>query len=258
MDDSPVASDDARELRELRARAYSADSDIQQDPVALARLAELEDRRVESAGLTGRSDVDVDDSTNAIADAASSDAAPPSAASSTQPEPTSSIGRSPDSSRWQRMTSTRSGRTRLAVGAGVTAVVILWGAMWLFEPHPDATLRLTATEADSEALALMRNADALWEIDGSTLKSYEEYRGVEPWSGVDDVGNPCLILVDRSAASVLGMACTPQEGDLMVDIGVWPSLDPDFSEGLPDGSIIRFHHGGDTVDAYLVTAPAAD
>jgi len=222
------------------------------------RLAELEDRRVESAGLTGRSDVDVDDSTDAIADAASSDAAPPSAASSTQPEPSSTIGRSPESSRWQRMTSTRSGRARLAVGAGVTAVVILWGAMWLFGPHPDATLRPTATEADGEAAALMRNANALEFIDESTLESFEEYRGVEPWSGVDDVGNPCLLLVDRSAARVLGMACTPQEGDLIVDIGVWPSEDPDFSEGLPDGSIIRFHHDGDTVDAYLITAPAAD
>ena len=156
------------------------------------------------------------------------------------------------------MTSTRSGRARLAVGAGVTAVVILWGAMWLFGAHPDATLRLTANEADSEIADLLMNANALEFIEASTLRSYEEYRGVEPWSGVDDVGNPCLLLVDRSAARVLGMACTPQEGDLIVDIGVWPSEDPDFSEGLPDGSIIRFQHDGDTVDAYLITAPAAD
>jgi hypothetical protein len=257
MDDSPVASDDARELHELRARAYSPDSDIVQDPVALARLAELEDRRLEGAVLTRRSDVDLDASTSAVAAAVSSDAARLSAAASTEAEAASKMARSPNSSRWQRMTSTGSGRVRLAVGAGVTAVVILWGGMWLLGPHPDATLRLTATEADREAVALLMNANSLWEIDPSTLKSYEEYRGVELWSGVDDVGNPCLLLFDRSAASLLGMACAPQ-GDLIVDIGVWPSLDPDFAAGLPDGSIIRFHHDGDTVDAYLITAPDTD
>ena len=49
MDEAPTSPDLERELRDLRARAYGPDSDIQDDPVALARLAELEARRARGA-----------------------------------------------------------------------------------------------------------------------------------------------------------------------------------------------------------------
>ena len=39
---SASLSPDENELRELRARAYGPNADIQSDPVALARLSELE------------------------------------------------------------------------------------------------------------------------------------------------------------------------------------------------------------------------
>ena len=32
----------------------------------------------------------------------------------------------------------------------------------------------------------------------------------------------------------------------------------DFADGLPDGSIIRFHHRGNSVDAFVHPAPETD
>jgi len=53
-----------------------------------------------------------------------------------------------------------------------------------------------------------------------------------------------------------GPNCVPPEVDHFADIGA--PLRGDDSPGLPEGSIIRFHHRGETVDVFLYPAPAVD
>ena len=66
------------------------------------------------------------------------------------------------------------------------------------------------------------------------------------------------MLVDRPTRSVDGANCVPPWIDLFADVGAWPLLGNDYVEGLPDGSIIRFHYSGDTVDVFLYPASKAD
>ncbi|MGI9824251.1 hypothetical protein [Agromyces sp. Marseille-Q5079] len=261
MDGPPIVPDDERELRELRARAYGREPDILDDPVGLARLAELEDRRVAKAAsrVEGEASTEVEPSPHAEPPGDSSHLERPTAGRSRDSEPPATGG---PSATWcrRRMASKRSRPIWLGAGAGVAVVAIVWGVSWLREPRPTAALASTADRADEEVLALVAEYIPLLDIDTTTLASYETYRGVEPWSARDEFDNPCLVLIDRSADAVLEAACTPEEGQLIADIAAWPASGPAFAfaEGLPDGSIIRFRHRGDTVDAFLIIAPGGD
>jgi hypothetical protein len=101
---------------------------------------------------------------------------------------------------------------------------------------------------------LVRNSGPI-DIDLSTLESFETFHGVEPWSAVDDYDNPCLILIERSTQRLVEAQCTPPEADLMADFGTWPAYEFDIGDTLPDGSIVRFHHRGDTVEVFVHPAP---
>jgi len=247
--DQPLSAPDAgRELRDLRARAYGPDADIQDDPAALARLAELEARHARAAAPP-----EVEES--APTDAAHIDLGEgevidvrPSPASESSPREAAG------DSRLRQLTSSRSGRIWLGAAAGIAIVAIAYGVTWAFGPHPDATLWPTTVEPDTQVLSLMLDAD----IDLSTLEAYEPFHGVEPWFAVDDYGSPCLMIVERSTNALLEAHCTPREAELFADIGAWPAVDADFAEGMPDGSIIRFHYRGNAVDAFVHPARETD
>ena len=250
MDGPPIPADDERELRELRARAYGRDADLFDDPVGLARLAELENRRAAQATAAR---IDGEAASRAEAEVPPDAALPPDAAPSATGRPSAASG-------WRRVVSERSREIWLGAGAGVVVVAIGWGVAWLGEPRPTATLSSTAGRADEEVLALVAEPAGWFDIDTTRLRAYETYRGVEPWSARDEFGNPCLLLIDRAADEVLEAACTPQEVRLIADIGAWPAdvSDYAFAEGLPDGTVIRFQHRGDTVDVSLIIAPGGD
>lgn len=140
-----------------------------------------------------------------------------------------------------RVTRERWIRIGLATGTAAAVVVGGYAITWLVQPRPEATLRA----ADGPASAVAR----LLGVDASSLTSYESFRGVRPWSALDSFGNPCLFLIEHS--TLLWEECVPREGELMADIGAWPALAPDFAAGLPDGSVIRFHYRGNTVDVFV-------
>lgn len=151
--------------------------------------------------------------------------------------------RDPAVSGWRRVLQSRWGLLSIAAAIGLA---IAYGAGWLLGPHPDATLRPT----DASPLASMDDylGDALVEIDRTTFEPYEMFRGLQPWSATDKLGNPCLIIVEPATGSAPGRACTPAGADLLVDVGAWPAEDGSFAEGLPDGTVLRFQLRGHDVD----------
>jgi hypothetical protein len=117
------------------------------------------------------------------------------------------------------------------------------------QPRPNAILHPVADEADDAVFKTLRYLGA--DADESTIRGYQPYGGVEPWFHVDRRGYQCLMIIKRSASGVDGVNCVPPGVDLFADTGAWPLWGQDLIGGLPDGSIVRFHYRGDSVDVFL-------
>ncbi|WP_248761610.1 hypothetical protein [Pseudarthrobacter sp. SSS035] len=261
MDPSSSRSDAERELDELRRRAYGPHPDIQSDPAALARLAELEAARTASPrAATPGTDV----TAPAAAPGSGSVAHPtwtrivdewPDSTTSIVAE--SRIG--PTSSIWRRLTATRVRRYSFIAGALAVFLAGVFTVAWIVRPHPDATLHPVADEADVVVLSMLEFLSTLefpWgEAAGqSSFRGYQQYRGVEPWFFVDGRGYRCFMLISRSGPFVDGANCVPPGVDLFADIGGDSLSADDGMEDLPNGSIVRFHYRGDSVDVFLYPA----
>lgn len=256
MDTSSPPSGAERELDELNRRAYGPHPDIQNDPAALSRLTELETARTESP-LTGV-DTETGGHTEAsdgepAADAVwtESEADRPDAAAGFAPLVASSEGPLRTFSHRLIGTSAR----RLVAGALVALVALAYTVAWLVRPHPDATLRPIADGADDLVLLMTEIVGAQ---DPSSMRGYQTYRGYEPWFFVERQGWQCLMLVHVASRHVEGGNCVPPEVDLFADTDEWPFFGKDSVEDLPDGSIIRFHYRGDSVDVFRYPGSAAD
>ena len=250
MPEGRAPFEDELELRALHARAYGPDPDIQNDPAALARLIELEAARAEAASPAAAEVVPAEPASGLPVPAASDDRA----GLGQTPEPPSRPEPAARSSLVRRLTSSPSRLVGMATVAGVAVLAVVYGVATLLGPRPDATLSTTGATVDDLLVGLVRNSGPI-DIDLSTLESFDTFLGVEPWSAVDDYGNPCLILIERSRQRLVEAQCTPPEADLMADFGAWPAYEYDFGDRLPDGSIVRFHHRGDTVEAFVHPAP---
>ncbi len=248
-------SDAESELNSLRARAYGPDPDIDADPAARARLVELEAAHV--AGMVARSGADLgatpaaDASRTAapITAAPAADQVAPAADVMDDGRPVAASGGS-GRSLLRRAIATRTRRVSFIVG--LIVAVLVYAVTWLLGPHPDATLRPTAGEADP-ALIMLMGAIGL-DADVSTLREYQSYREVEPWSVVAADGSLCLMAVAPSRTGIFTTQCVPPEAELYNDLVAWPIWDDDFTKGLPDGSVIRFHLHNNVVDVFLYPA----
>ena len=246
---SSLPSDAERELDELRRRAYGPHPDIQADPDALARLRELEAARAESppAGVhaeTGRLAAAMDD--EPAADAAWTSADPPDWAA----------GEGSPPSLWQRLTSKWGRRLSFLAGALVALVALVYTVAGLIGPRPDVSLHPIPDEADAVVLSMLGFLEA--DFDPTSLRGYQTYRGFQPWFYREIPGTNCLLLIDRSTGTVDGANCVPPGVDLFSDVGQWPLQGKDYTEGLPDGSIIRFHYGGNSVDVFVYPTSIID
>jgi hypothetical protein len=238
MNETAMPSPDDKELRDLRARAYGLDPDIQDDPVALARLVELE-----AAHLGGEKSPEPAET---AAEAVLVVAAPTRSAETTEEVRPRSF--------WQAVKSTSNGRRWLLGGSVVLVVAILYAVSWFAPQRPETTLQPTALKADDATLRALSFAP-LAEVDTETLRGYEPYRGVRPWIAENAQGSRCLMAI--SGNILWGIRCTPGEAELMLDLNVSP-LDPaPYSEGLADGTVIRFRVNGDSVEAYVYPPPTA-
>ena len=261
MDPSAPRSDAERELDELRRRAYGPHPDIQSDPAALVRLAELEAART---AIT-RPATGIEVSAPAVAQDSGSVShstwtrsidEKPGSATSIAPVAESRIGSM--SSTWRRLTATRARRYSFVAGALAVFLAGVFAVTWIATPHPAATLHPISDEADSDVRTMLEFLSTLefaWgEAAGqSSFRGYQQYRGVEPWFFVDGRGFQCFMLISRSGPTVDGANCVPPGVDLFADIdGDFLSTDEGMTD-VPNG-IVRFHYRGDSVDVFLYPA----
>jgi hypothetical protein len=252
MDSSSVPSDAARELAELRARAYGPDADIQTDPAALARLRELEasrlprppergDDEADAPAASGARDPDVEP---AVTHGGVTGEAGPAISADAAIE-------APSRLRSGRTAATRAGRAGVVVGAVAGALAVGYAVDWFVGPHPDATLRPVTDTASSVALAMIGFLEA--QPDPSTIHGYDSFRGIEPWFFKNEQGFHCFMLI-TGPATVDGANCVPPGVDLFADVMPGRQLVDEDTEPLPAGSIIRFHYRDDRVDVYVYPA----
>lgn len=255
MDASSLPPEAMRELAELRRRAYGPHHDIEDDPTALARLTELEARRdarsVEGAG-TDESIASWEGAPDAAFAWSGSDAERPDSTADIA-TPAASFGAS-SRSLWHRTTATRARRSWLLAGLGIT-LGLAYTVEWL-RPDPDATLHQIADEGDEVVFSILNRLEA--DVNRSSIRGYEPYEGLEPWFSMNGRGMHCFMIIDRSARTVDGANCVPPGIDLSADIGAWPLLGGSPAAGPPDGSIIRFHYRGNSVDVFRYPASEAD
>ena len=156
----------------------------------------------------------------------------------------------------RRVTATPVRRASLLIGSiAVIVIASVYAVTWLNEPHVDATLHPSGLQA-GRIPSLMRAIG--FDADVSLLRGYERYRGIEPWSFINPEGYQCLMAVDRYRTGVFNTQCVPPGTDLFVDLGAWPEFSDDYAEGLPDGSLIRFHLREAEVDVFLYPASEPD
>ena len=252
MGETPSSADAERELNALRARAYGPNADIHNDPVALARLSEMESARLatEAAPTSAEpaavaADLPVSTVAGAAADVAVAETGPPKISAG---EPRRSL--------WRRATATRSRSVWLVTGAVVVVLALTWTIDRLLSPRPDSTLAPMAEEADGQILDLV---DVAQTLDTSTLRGYEAYRGLEVWFARIEEGLDCLLAIERVSDSIITANCAPREAELRLEVGGYPESDEvHYEDGLTPGSVIRFTLNGDTMDVFLFPAAASE
>ena len=254
MDASLPPSDDRRELDELRRRAYGRHPDVPIDRAALARLMALEASRTASESDSADTEPAAVAARAADADGITSDADPPDAAVTVSPG--SGSGRDSPRTRWRRLTGTPARRSWLAAGALLGVLALVNAAVGLVGPHPDATLHRVETEADSLVITLLGFLGP--DAERSSIRGYESYRGFQPWFSREKNGLQCFMIVKRSTRSVDGATCVPRGVDLFAEVGAWPVVDLGLGDDLPDGSIVRFHYRGESVDVFVYPASEVD
>jgi hypothetical protein len=274
MDATAQTPDLTRELDELRRRAYGPDGDIADDPVAEARLRELEKvlrpaAATPSAPADGRADVPVEAgplregvwSEHAAPD---SDDVPPhgdegvAAEAGGRPAPAGDADEAkPGASIWTKR------RRRIAVlalaGAVVVGVVIGWAATALSQPRPTTSLSLVdrspnVGSREAELVSFLGSAG----VTPVSLIRFASYGHVEVWGARTEAGADCLLVTGPGSQMIFhGLNCTPAGLTQEVDLQSTPGFETMLPHPLPGGSVVRFVRDGDSVDVWTAVAPAS-
>jgi hypothetical protein len=251
-----VAADDvARELNDLRARAYGPKPDIEADPAAMSRLIELEAAHtaaVSFVSATASADHHTSGGTPRYAPAAG-DAPEGSPPPKAEPMIPTTSGEGSGRPAWHRATLLRS-RVWFVVGAVLVVATLIYAAIWLLTPHPDATLHPTAAEPDNSGIQEL-TAD-VGDPDISTLRHFEPYREIAVWSVDNGSGDICLLAWDRGGGSGrFEFQCLPPAVELALHMPVVAEQGDSFGEWLADGSVISLHLRENTVDVFVHPPP---
>jgi hypothetical protein len=256
-----VAADDAsRELNDLRARAYGPESDIEADPAAMSRLIELEAAHIAAvtpvsatASADHRTAGTAQMSAPAPGDAAEG-SPPPKSEPKSEPMTPPTSGEGPGRPTWHRATLLRS-RLWFIAGSVVIVATLVYAAIWLLSPHPDATLHPAADEEDN---SVIREVTAnVGDPDISTLRHFERYREIAVWSVDNGSGDTCLLAWDRGGRSGrFEFQCLPAAVELALHMPVVAEGGDGFGGWLAEGSVISLHLREDTVDVFIHPPPA--
>jgi hypothetical protein len=224
VDASPMPPEFARELDALRRRAYGLGADIEDDPVALRRLARLEAALHEPQELS-------------------------------DPVLQAAVLRAPV----QLKPPVRENRHPIPIGriaATIVAILaVVWGADALLRPLSDDVLAASRATAQ-ERQDLIDEVDlASFGMVGARLQPFAEYRDLSVWSAMSEAGLTCL-LVRADGAGVFQVGCTPAPLEPSIDLTVGLDVHPHLVGDLPLGSVVRFVLRGDDVDVW-VAEPSA-
>lgn len=221
------------ELTALRARAYAADADIGADPVAVARLAELEELHA-AAALAGAREP-----TALAASAAGARAVL---------LPRSGDGDAVRVGWWRR---TRAGAFLAGAAVATAVVAALAGWMLWSAPRPDLTLRATGAAPSDQILRLTDYARRQLVVK-STLEGYEPALGLEVWSARSALGNDCLLVFEPVTDDLLAVGCVPPPALPLVEIHDVPVAWMErWTERFPAGTAVRFQQTADAVDVWI-------
>ncbi len=128
--------------------------------------------------------------------------------------------------------------------------VLTYTATWLLVPRPDATLRVTGTEADPLVLRLLDGAGI--GANGSTFRQFQPYHGIDVWYFEHSVRPwECLVVLDSGHSGRFDSRCDPRGAELILHQWVGDG----FADWLPDGSVVSFHLRDDTVAVFLHPPP---
>ena len=191
-----------RELDALRRRAYGPGADIERDPQALRRLAQLE-----AAAHAGADPVSAGEGAGA-----------------TEPNRRAERGGS---------VSFKSAATVLAA---IIAIVIAASTL----PVSPANVVLTpARLSGQDRQDLIDEVDLLsLGMQGAQLRAYERFDDLAVWSAADPRGTACLLV--QHADEALRVVCASEPLLPALDLRVGDAVQPDEVGHLPIGSSIRF------------------
>jgi len=219
------------ELTALRARAYGVDADIDADPVAVARLAELEELHAASAARTAQGSDELDGRGRT---------------QRTTPAAADISGARP---RWWRRTRAGAFLAGVAVAAATALAVAGW-MLWT-APRPDATLHPTGLAPSEQVLRLTDYARRQM-VEKQTLRAFEPILGLEVWSAHTGLGNTCLLIIEPFTDDLLAVGCVPAPAQPTVEIYDVPvAWMEKWTESFPTGSVMRFVLTGDAVDVWV-------
>lgn len=255
MDPAPDALLDRRssqELADLRRRAYGPEADIATDPVAMARLAELEALgRAAAPRVAPPEPIDLaPESVESRADAAATSAPPPEDGPAEESD-------SAESDAPERPRARRTPRWLWAVVAVVAVAAAVATFLFVTQPRVEDTL-IRAGDSSAEPPTLLSDTGFLGyiQVDEDAFVPYEPYRGIVPWVASRRIGGSCVVLVlDGDAVGYgCGLGDLNAVADLVVDgtDGRWTRFD------LREGSILRFTLRGDVVDVQVAEVPAPE
>jgi hypothetical protein len=105
-------------------------------------------------------------------------------------------------------------------------------------PRPDATLMRTGELPTVDDLAAIAG-EPYFRVEGSTLRVHESFEGWNVFTGSNDYGAPCLVVISDD---YLRIECTPAPAQLIADT---------FPRSQSDDSMLRFILNGDVVEAWV-------
>ncbi|WP_307224548.1 hypothetical protein [Microbacterium arborescens] len=263
----------AAELRALRARAYAPGADIADDPVALARLTELEERERASritrppAPVTPRSAP----TPTSAPTPSPAETAPPASGPAPEPVP----GDDADGAASASRRAPRSLRPILMWAGSLVAVAALAVGITAFATARSAPTA-TALPPDariSHVTTLLPTGEEIPEFvrpygDGLAAASYEDFLGLSVFRSADEWrgnGNLCVSVAriadetsgDTARNGVYYQGCAAGAFPAAVTFVVWEDQPEELLERYPVGTALQFVLMDAGVDVFVSEAPAS-
>lgn len=256
------------ELQRLRARAYGPDADIDGDPDAMERLAELERLRHDDASASPPAAADADapvrqsGETDATPSPPTAETGAETVSEESAPEETEPAGDEPRTSRRDRW------KRRAAWGASIAATVFITAAATTAVTFPLTPLSPVPRDVDVQQVATLL-VDEDFVIPSAFGEDLGDAYGFDAFAGLRAItvergwANPgtdgCLIIVsDRMGRGgqefiegPLYFGCAAGPFPAAVNLRVTPDSPQRLRDEYPEGTSLQFLHDGSRIAVFV-------